>query len=344
MTKYVALMLISLGGCNPPTTLAEACPETVPGGENITEAEDLQIAHRINCYRRLAKASKARVDPTIQRAVENHRAYIELNRPERNFFAEDAGLEGFTGNTALDRLEAEGYTMPPSTGLLEVFMLINGDAANQIEGAEHIDLWFADPFMRPAFLQPVVNGIGVATARYTYEWPPEVGLPPTDRAGVYYNILYTYTEPAVATIPRIYPRNGQTDAPGSYVHLSMGDPLEFGRTYGYPITFTVGSNETGLKVEQAIFSGPEGSLPFQLFYGADASGGFGLFNSAILVPDAPLTAGATYTALVEITTDQGIRRARTTFTVGQDIRPIDAFLARTAPEDLPQIYRRALPR
>lgn len=336
MTTVRLTVLALLVGCNDFTTLEEACLDEVPGQSNITDAEDVEIATALNCYRRLANEPKARIDPAIQQSVEGHRDYLQLHAPFLNIRTQDPTQEGFTGANGVDRLNAAGYMMPANSALLELYTVFYGETASLFAGRQHIDFWFADPFVRPAFLQPLLAGSGVATAEYTVEYPEDIGLDPDDVSVAYYNMVYTYASPPIAETAKAYPRNGQVDAPGSYVHLSANDALEEGRTYGYPITFTVGSRETGLVVEQAIISGPDGSIPFEIIYGDDAGSGVGLFNTAILVPDSPLTAGGTYTALVQLATDQGIRRARTTFTVGTDIRPVPPILTARR---LPRIER-----
>jgi hypothetical protein len=341
--RFLALSGL-LAGCNSFTTVEEACLEVNPGEGIITEDDDLAVFERLNCYRRLAKSARVQANPDLQAAVEGHRDYLELNTPFLNHFQQIEGNEGFTGSSAEDRLDAAGYQFQNNTALLQVATVQFGEIAQSISGVQHLDFWFADPFIRPAFLQPNLESAGVAIADYIVPAFEDGGEDiPLNLA--YYNIVYRYITPAIAEAPKIYPRNGQLDAPGSYIHLSQGDALEFGQTYGYPITFTVGSRETGLVVDQFSLQGPDGALPAQVITGEDAQGVVGLANTAILVPDAPMTVGGEYTAFIQIVTDQGVRRARTTFTIGNDTRPLPAAaLGRLAPEELPVITRSRITR
>lgn len=336
---YRFLALVALTGCNSFTTIDEACLDEVPGQSFITDGEDVEIAARVNCYRRVANTPKAPIDEAVQQAVEAHRDYLELNTPQLNLRVENGLLEGFTGANASDRLQATGYTFQPNTSLLEITTAFYGDLAMQFTGAEHLEFWFADPFLRPAFLQPQIADFGLATAEYVIPAPPDTESPEVPISLAYYNVVYRYLSPAVAEAAKAYPRNGQVDAPGNYLHLGQNDALEFGRTYGYPITFTVGSRETGLVVDQFNLRGPNGSVPAQVLTGADAAGSVGLTNTAILVPDDPLVSGGEYTAFIQIITDQGIRRARTTFTVGTNNRPLPVGLGL---RELPVISARSV--
>ena len=268
--------------------------------------------------------------------MENHTLYLETNTPQLNLFFERQGDPSFTGASGRDRLGVTGYVLPDGSTLQSVALSFAGPSAQEIQGGDHLEFWFANPFIRPVFLQPSMSGFGVDVARYVYTPDESTGFEPFDMAVAYYEMVYQSVVPAIAEIPVVYPRNGQVDAPGVYLHLSENDGLEFGKTYGYPITFTVGTNETGFVVDQAIMSGPEGTVSFQTIYGDAASGGFDVYNSVILVPDAPLAAGSTYKARVQITTDQGTRVAKTEFTVGTNTRPVPAsFSARGATEELP---------
>lgn len=332
--KTHLLVLLSLTGCYNFETVEEACLDEVKGGSAVTDPLDLEAISRLNCYRRLAKAPAVAVDERVQQAVEDHVLYLETNTPYLNLRAQSSLLPGYTGTTGLDRLEAAGYTLQTNTQLLEYVTQVPNEYIAEIAGGQkHLDFWFASPFVRGEMLQPVMPHAGLATAYYTYEAPE---IDPIDLAVTYHNFIYRYASPAIMENPKIYPRNGQLDAPGSYIHLTTRPELEFGQLYGYPITFTVGTTETGLVVDQAGLSGPDGSLPFQLIYG-DAFTGVG--NTVIMVPDDPMTPGQVYTAFTQITTDQGTRRARSVFTIGADAQSaaITARMLELPKEELPRI-------
>lgn len=346
--RNTPLLLLALaavtGGCNTFTTVEDACLDQSPGEANITEASDAAIFNRMNCYRRVSKRVKAPVDKLVQLAVENHRDWAELNAPSpETLRSEAAGTELFTGNNVIQRLTGPdvGYIFQPNTEVLEVVTIEVGDYGDFFVGEQHFDFWFDDPFLRPSFLQNVVTGAGVAEGSYIKTFPVEFGIPDQPVSFMYWNIVYSSPAQPYAEVPVMYPRSGQTDAPPRYVHLSGNQSLELGRTYGYPVTFTVGTRETGLEVTQASFrriddNGEDEQLPFIVLTGNDAITALRLRNTAILVPELPLEPGSTYQADVKIKSDQGERRARTLFTVGGESRDIPPGVLRQAVElDMP---------
>lgn len=336
MRTLPALLLF---GCNTFTTVDEACSDSVAGANSVTRAGDLEIVQRMNCYRRVAKRPKGPVNPAVQEAVEGHRDWMEANAPDLTLFSQVPGTPGYTGNSALQRLDAAGYTMPANGALLEVGLW--ADASYGLpSGGGLFDFWFEDPFARPAWLQHTVLAVGASEGEYTVVYSPTLGLDDQTRQLLYFNVIYTrpstpYAEPAV-----VYPRNGQVDVPPDYVHLlDATDKLEIGRTYGFPITFTVGVSETGLEVTQASLrrvDTSEAAVPFQVILG-DTGFLSGLSNTVIMVPDRPLSTGATYQANARLKSDQGERVARTTFTVGGASRPVPGIATRAARDGVPVV-------
>jgi hypothetical protein len=323
------------GGCNTFQTVDEACLDSVPGEDAVTAATDKAIVRRMNCYRRLAKRPRAPVNKAVQEAVEAHGDWIDLNRPSpESLRNENRGSEGFTGFNSIERLEAAGFIFPANSEVLEVITIEQAEFAGFWVGPEHFDFWFADPFLRPSFLQPIVSGTGVTEGLYEREFPPETEVPNLPVSYMYWNVIYAVPPQPYAEVPVMYPRSGQTDAPPVYQHLSGNQSLELGRTYGYPITFTVGSRETGLTVTQASLRevGSEVELPFTMLTGNDAITALRLRNTAIMVPEQVFTPGRTYQANVKIKTDQGERRASTVFTVGTESRDVPAGLLRQVEE------------
>jgi len=333
----IATLALS-AGCNTFTTVDEACLDSLPGEQYVTKAADQSLISRMNCYRRVAKRPKAVVNKQVQDAVEAHGAWIELNAPEpRALRNQTAGTEGFTGNTSMSRLEAAGYIFPTNSSLLELYTYEPGDWAGLYTEAELFDFWFDDPFHRPGFLQSVVTGVGATHGLYELEYSEESQIPNLPVSYQVWNIIYQTPAQAYAEAPVSYPRNGQVGVPPVYTHVSGNQELENGRTYGYPITFTVGSTETGLKVTQASLRDASGTeLPFVLLDGDKAITALRLRNTAIIVPEAPLVAGQTYLVSVRIKTDQGERRASTSFTTGTESRFIPAAaLARSIEDGVP---------
>ncbi|MEZ4321295.1 MAG: hypothetical protein R3F61_27715 [Myxococcota bacterium] len=322
-------------GCNTFETVESACLDVSPGEGNITDDVDRDVFRRMNCYRRLAKRPRTAVNPLVQDAVEAHNDWILQNNPRPETLAnENGGSAGFTGGNGVARLTAAGYTFPAHSELLELVLREEGEFASFVVGADHFDFWFADPFVRPAFLQPSMLGGGVVQDEYLRTFPEETAVPDLPISYTYWNLIYQTPVTPYAEIPVIYPRNGQTDAPPVYVHLSSSQSLELGQTYGYPVTFTVGSRETNLQVTQASFRrvSDDAELPITVLTGDDAITALRLRNTAIIVPEQPLTPGATYQADIRIKTDQGERRARTQFTCGSMSRDIPAGLSRMAVE------------
>jgi hypothetical protein len=331
------LALAALPGCASFATVDEACEsfDSVPGEQFVTRPADVELLQRTTCYRRTARKNRLRVIQQVQNAVENHRDYLEANAPDPlSIFNESQGMAQFTGASASARLEDAGYAFPGNAGLLELATSERGEAfANVLQGADYVDFWFDVPTIRPAWLQPEMLATGVSTGSYVQTFPNIDAAEDIPVSFQYWNLIYgvsttPYAEPAIE-----YPANGQTDVPPSYTHLTSSSALEFGRTYGYPVTFTVGSTETGLTIDSAAIIGPEGAVAISVLTGEDALTFGRLTNTAIVIPDSTLQAGAEYTASVKITTDQGTRRATTTFRTGGQPReiPFD-FQARIAEE------------
>jgi hypothetical protein len=328
------LPLLALLGCNTFTTVDEACLDAVPGSGAVARATDLELFDRANCHRRLAKRPKLVVERLVQQAVEGHRDWLEINAPRLSPFSQRPSTEGFTGTNAKNRLDAEGFTFISDSALLEIMTIVPGDLGIPT-GGEYFDFWFEDPFVRPAWLQSVIYSAGAAEADYTLVYDPDLGIEDEPVHLQYWNIIYSTPPVPYAEVPVAYPRNGQLDVPPDYVHLSSNTGLELGGVYGFPITFTVGSTETGLDVMQASIRGPEGSVPFILLFGAQATTGNTLQNSVVLVPEDPFQTGGEYQVDVRIKTDQGERRATTAFTVSGESRPIPGGFARRAAEGVP---------
>lgn len=327
------LTLFFAMGCNSFTTVQEAClTDGSPGIEVIADPDDKAAFERSNCYRRVAKRSKAPAEEIIQQAVDAHANYLLTRTPSENHLFEFAG-EAFTGHSATARLQALEYNFPSDSAVLDVMLLTDGDPG--LTGDELLDFWFADPFLRGAWLQTTVLGAGVAHGNYE-----GVGFfgEIVQTGFQNWNIVYQVPTTAFAEVPLIYPRNGQVDVSPSFTSLTTNSPLALGQTYGYPITVTVGSRESGLTVLQASITdlgAPDGdTLPITVFDGAEGSSLPGLQNTAVIVPELPFEAGRQYQVDVKISSDQGERRVKSVFTVATDSRPLPA---RLAPDGLPAL-------
>ena len=306
-----------LVGCQTYPTLEEACNDTLPGGSAITDPVDADIGLWMNCHRRQSRLPQLRVDPLLQASVEAHAAYLTVNRPISDQYFQIAGNEPFTGRTGLERARAEGWSSVNGGRFLEIVTSEQYQAANVLVGRENFDLWFSNPRIRQLWLQNPAFGFSVVTASYTYEFPDGSELEDVPTSLTYWNTVYQEPANPYAQAPIMVPANGATDVPARYVHWFADDILEPGEEYGYPITFTVGVGESGLALDSAALIGPNG--PVSITTIVTGNGLPGLGNTAMVVPDDPLTVGAEYTADVLISTNFGQRRARTTFTVGSRV-------------------------
>ncbi len=335
------LLALAIGGsgCQSFATVQEACNsfDNVPGEQFIDRAEDVELVRRATCYRRVARKPKLKVLDTVQTAVESHRDWLETNTPNPlAIFSETRNTPGFTGSNATVRLSEAGYLFPANYELLEVATYEQGEGfANVLEGAGYIDFWWDVPSLRPAWLQPTILASGAGIGRYVQTFPDLDAALDNPVSFQYWNLIYSvpdapYAEPAIE-----YPANGQTDVPPTYVHLTSNPVLEFGRTYGYPVTFTVGQRESGMTIDSAAIIGPEGAVAISVLTGDEALTFGRLSNTAVVIPDRPLSAGSEYTASVKITTDQGTRRASTTFRTGGSPREVPFDIQARIQEDRP---------
>lgn len=317
-----------LVGCQSYPTLEEACKDTLPGGENVSDPVDAETGRWMNCHRRQAQLPQVRVLPSLQAAVEGHSAYLETNKPFNDQYFQIAGNEPYTGRSGLDRARAEGWTASNGARFLEFLTIEAYEAADVFVGKDNFDLWFSNPRVRQIFLQNPSFGFSVASSSYVITFPEDSDFDDIPISLHDWNIIYQEPATPYAQTPIKYPPNGAEDVPSRYTHWFDDDILEVGGEYGYPITFTVGAAETGLTVDTAALIGPDGPVAITVINGAN-NGLEGLTSTAIVVPDNPLSVGQEYTCEVEITTNQGKRRARTTFRVGS--REVGNFGGELAP-------------
>jgi hypothetical protein len=112
--------------------------------------------------------------------------------------------------------------------------------------------------------------------------------------------------------PVVFPADGQKDVPAAFVGNEVPDPAPQGTSYpvGYPITLITGS-ASNLAIASAQLTGPNGKVTaFLLQPGQQVDTG-----EASLLPQQPLTPGATYTVEFTGTLDGQPLSQRSTFTV-----------------------------
>jgi len=111
-----------------------------------------------------------------------------------------------------------------------------------------------------------------------------------------------------------YPASNQDNVPAMFVDNELPDPVPAGgpRVTGYPVTVTF-DRYSSVRLESFTLSGPGGRVGavFLLPPGDETE------NSASLLPAAPLTAGATYTAHVVAVVDGATYDHTWSFTVAR---------------------------
>lgn len=310
---WVSVAAVCVGGCAPDyLSLDEACLDTVPGEQHLLTQSDL--IDRMTCYRRFVGLSPARVNRLVQRATESHANYLEINNlVSPQMTAEDAFLEdpantGFTGFDVWDRLGATGLITPETQSGLGVWDVFFSNA-----GGEEPDEVLADPYFRDVAFQPLWVGAGYA------ELQGALG----GRAA-YMNVVYGFPSSNRTDRPVVFPRDGQTDVPRSWVpYGNPADPMSERSIVGFPITITVGSDSVSgganpyeLRVISATLTGGnQGSIPLiQVLPGAYPWGA--LRATVILAPIVPLEPQVEFTLEVELEWNVRSKTIVTTFTTG----------------------------
>lgn len=332
MSNKLIVLCALLTGCLPTfETVEEACDGKVPGAKNASD-EAVDALARVSCYRRLAKLTRARIEPRLQEASEAHNLYTRAQGTEEalaswnGFFTEEPGQPFFTGETVYDRAEAAGYPNATAGGLsVWQYEYLDGQ-----EATDRIDFWFPDPDVRQSYLQ-------LAWVGGAYAAGPSDHVSTTQMANM--EIFYQIPVLDHAGVPVVYPVDGQRD-----VHLSYEpvDPNSFGYglgELGYPITVTVGGtthsggdNPHQISVNQATLTGPEGDIT--LLTATPSEHPF-LRYTVAFVPEVPLQANTEYTFFAELSwVDQPNRKVESIFTTGSD--PSPHSFARIGANDLPR--------
>lgn len=310
--RRFSLLSLLLTGCIPDfETVDESCKDEVPGAKEAP-AEAADFFTRVGCYRRFVGIAQGRIRKPIQRAAESHLNYMVLNGSEETdfdwFSNEDPTKAGYTGGDIFERLSVAEYNDIDASSRFVWYT--GGTMENREEIATLggwgaiVDGWVDTPYLRQVVFQPAWEGAGLA---YTEVETTE------GTKGLHYGHIITYLPPAQREgNPIVYPKDGQTDVPLTYIHPddlddnpdTNIDGIPPG-AHGYAITATFGSDEVvglpnylGIQVASAIVTGPEGVLPAYLVLPRDSAYGL-LAMTVILVPYDPLLPGTTYS--VEMT-------------------------------------------
>lgn len=291
MRRFLLLSALGILGCRPTyDSVDAACPGRIPG-QAKADAGAISAFLRVSCYRRSAWEGRARVDYRVDQAATSHARYFSINgvSANTNLLAEDANAQGFTGADPLARVLARGF--PVSSGEKLGFWegVFPADASVSPEAL--VDGLMPAPYTRQGVLQPLWRAGGYGT----------------DGGYTVLTILYDFPADQHVNHPVFWPRDGATDVPTSWDVSDDDGVVPPDQTVGYPITFTVGSNQSGsnlaaanpydLLLRKSSITGPDGTDVSHWAVTPDNSA-LPLLYTIALVPEQPLDPGTTYTVTV----------------------------------------------
>jgi hypothetical protein len=306
------LPVVLVAGCGA-DSIEDGCKNHIAGQAGST-AEEVAIFSRITCYRKYVGLDQARIVTNITEAAEAHAYYLEQNQTltndPYNWPYEYPGGVGFTGEDSFARLDASQYFVETTAQAFvwEVLILVEDDFSYEAL----VDDYMIDPFFRDAFLAPSWEGGGYGE-----------GTDPTWGRFGYMNIVLYFPSGSRTTRPVVYPQDGQTDVPTTWVRTFEDAAMDLPVETGMPITFTVGSaritsgiNPLEVNVKHSSIRGPSGELEHQVLLPGYYGGGVN-WSTAILVPVQPLEPDTTYDVEVELSwIDQNSRKEELSFTTG----------------------------
>ena len=304
--------VVALAGCRPEfTSVEEACQDSAPGSSKASE-NAIAAVTRGNCYRRLVGQAAAPVDAEFSAASRAHARYVDQNgflREESSGEEESAENPGFTGETAPDRLRAQGYdALDQSSGTVFYWTLelpSVGTVPNEV------DVWMDHWLTRQIVLQPGVidSGYGRSGEASVYENLSE--FPSNDRIDK----------------PFVYPKDGQSNVPFSIVNNFATEIISETAVVGYPITITVSSAVAGsdaysenpyglVLLEQQILDPANNLVPAYEIQPETTQLPFP--TTIALVPREALAPNTEYRVFARVSWADGIKNVETTFTTGTD--------------------------
>jgi len=313
MRLLPALVLILPTGCKTFTSVDEACHDKLGGEKHVSQDSAVEAMKRLNCYRRLVKVGRLRVDKPVQEVAEDHVDYMVNLESLDNYVPGTESSEniGFTGVDLNERLQRNDYQGD-----------INGYARWEltpirwhVNGADNVDYLFPDPWARQIYLQPVLIGGGMDEGQSNSVAEAEAGY--VDRWSSYFTLLYHFP---TNHPPVVYPRDGQVDIDPSYCDDIVGGALvEYGEI-GYPITITMDANDISL-ISHSL-QGPDGEVDTIVHLPGDMSWGFTLHGTIAITPLEPLQPSTEYTFNATVKYDGITHKVDNTYsTAAQNNRP-----------------------
>lgn len=241
-----------------------------------SESTDPPILQLINQYRAAAGVPPARINPSLEKAAQNHVAYYQANRGDpklagMGLHAETPGRPGFTGATMGDRARAAGYTQGTVTENAS-----GGGLKQSIEWAMH-SVNHRFPLIHPGAL--------------------DMGYAETGPDGFNIIMVGVRRDRLEVPLPSVYPAPGATGVPLSWSGGEVPDPAPgLPRPLGYPITVAFGTYQT-VEWRSLELKGPAGeTVPI-------STPRTNWMRAIALIPHRPLARDATYTARVEALVD-----------------------------------------
>lgn len=272
----------------------DACTEVDPGDPDASEAA-LEAIYRANCYRNLLGLDLGALDAKLNDAAQAHADYMQQNKTLDH--SEQSGKPGFTGAQVWDRAEAAGRPLRAGESIGEVI-------SQGTSPSEAVDGWVNSVYHRNPFTSPewIAAGFG--------------------QAGNYSSMTTLQAFPNSFEEAVLYPVNGQIDVPASFnSDQEYPDPAPNSGLVGPPITVTIASSDYrggwnwfDAKLISASLTGPDGEEALITLLPDDDEW---LGTMIALLPERPLTPGATYTAEISVTWAGGEADLSSTFTIAE---------------------------
>ncbi len=281
-----ALALASCGGGSSSPSGSSTAPDSGvpldPGAPALTGNIALDGRAWINFRRSEIGVPQLAHNVQIDTAAQGHSDYQRINNSVTH--VQTVGLQGFTGATLKDRLNAAGYTIPASGYAFGEVISATTNTSGFYMAEELITaIYHRFVIFEPVF-QEIGSGAATTSAGYTY-FTADFGSRNGLGAGIGNQNLVTW------------PFNGQTKvATNFFSDNESPDPVPNANEVGYPIS--VHANLDGPTVTvvtvQSFSVRPHGGadLPVQLL--APNSDPETPTSAAAIIPLSPLTAATTY--------------------------------------------------
>ena len=253
----------------------ERAPAPPPDPETSWAAGAAQALAAVNAARAAAGLGPVRLESRLTSSARSHSYYWLFNVLSPavaglGIHSETPGAAGFSGRQPWDRATAFGY---PNQRVGE-------DIAHQGSATDAVGDWVNSVYHRFAIMRPDLSVIGFGSGA--------VG------ALTIQDMEFGFA-PARSAPPVLYPGPAQTQVPATFVDNELPDPVPAGkpRTTGYPVTVTFSVADT-VRLSAFTLAGPDGTAVVAYLLPPSAA----TENSASLLPAAPLSPGATYSAHV----------------------------------------------